>query len=116
MTALTPAQVALAKAMLEAELEAHIADACRSLRLMYYHTHRSQHSPAGFLDDVIMGSGGLIYRENKREGKNLTPAQQRWYDGLAAHGYDVGVWRPSDWFSGRIMKELAALSAVSTRR
>ena len=111
MTALTPAQVTLAKAMPEAVLEQHVADACRTLALMRYHTHRSQHSPAGFPDDVIMGSRGIIYRENKREGRDPTPEQQKWLDGLAAHGHDVGVWRPTDWFSGRILTELTALSA-----
>jgi hypothetical protein len=108
---LTAAQITLAKAMPEAVLEENIRRACLQLRLMYYHTHRSQHSPAGFPDDVIMGSLGMIYRENKREGHDPTPKQQKWLDGLAAHGHDVGVWRPSDWLSGRIMAELTALSA-----
>ena len=115
MIELTPAQITIAKAMPESLLEENIRRACASLRLMYYHTHRSQHSPAGFLDDVIMGSQGMIYRENKREGQDLTPAQQKWYDGLAAHGNDVGVWRPTDWLNGRIMAELTALTG-STRR
>lgn len=115
MIELTPAQITVAKAMPESLLEENIRKACAHLRLMYYHTHRSQHSPAGFPDDVIMGSRGVIYRENKREGNDPTPEQQRWLDGLAAHGYDVGVWRPTDWLSGRIMAELTALTG-STRR
>lgn len=99
-------QQAAAKAMTEAELEANVADLCKTLRTKRYHTHRSQHSPAGFPDDVIAGPGGTLFRELKRMGKNPTPEQQEWLDVLGANGHDVGVWRPDDWFSGRIEAEV----------
>lgn len=103
----------LAAAMSEKELETHVADACRTLGLLRYHTWRSIHSPAGFPDDVIVGDR-VLYRELKREREHPTAAQQEWLDRLAATGADVAVWRPSDWLAGRITAELVAL--CSTRR
>lgn len=112
---LTENQRRIAKAMREKALEQHVADACKTLRLLRYHTHRAQHSPAGFPDDVIVGNA-ILYRELKREGEKPSPAQQEWLDRLAALGQDVGVWRPTDWFSGRIMAELQAVAVGAPPR
>lgn len=108
---LTPTHQQMARAMMEAELEELVRQACGTLRLRRFHTLRPKGSPAGFPDDVILGPGGVLYRELKREGKNPTPDQQAWLDGLSATGHDAGVWRPTDWYSGRIMAELRAVSA-----
>jgi hypothetical protein len=110
MRVLTPAQETIAKAMSEAALEENVRVACRDLGLMYYHTHRAQHSPAGFPDDVIVGNR-VIYRELKRQREKPSPAQQEWLDRLEAVGEDVGVWRPSDWLDGTIIETLRGLSA-----
>lgn len=107
-------QALAAKRMSEDALTANIAAACKTLRLLRYHTWRSIHSPAGFPDEVIVGPGGVLFRECKREGEQKryqpTEAQQAWLDGLGAHGLDVGVWKPSDWLSGRIAKELREIA------
>lgn len=102
--------------MSEAELEAEIAKACKQLGLRYYHTHRSQHSPSGFPDDVIVGPHGMVYRENKRQTGKVSTAQQEWLDDLAAQGCDVGVWRPLDWLDGTITATLVRLRYGSPRR
>jgi hypothetical protein len=105
-------RAANAKAMPEAVLQEEVRVSCKGLGLLMYHTHRSQHSPAGFLDCVIVGQR-VLYRELKREGKNPTISQQEWLDRLTAAGQDADVWRPTDWFSGRIVAEL---QDISTRR
>lgn len=107
---LTPAQQTFANAMTEASLEALVADACKKLGLLRYHTHDSRRSPSGFPDDVILGRGGAIFRELKRQSGRVSKAQREWLDMLAETGMDVDVWRPVDWFSGRILSELRALS------
>lgn len=112
MRTLTPAQQVIAKNMTERELEANIARLCKTLRVAYYHTHTAIHSPEGFPDDVVCGTR-VLFRENKRTGKDPTEKQQGWLDRLAAAGQDVGVWRPEDWLSGRIEAEIRA---VSTRQ
>ena len=105
---LTPAQVKIAKAMREKSLEEAVRDACKSLNLLRYHTLRPKGSPAGFPDDVIVGTR-VLYRELKREGEKPSPAQVEWIDRLAAAGQDVAVWRPTDLLSGRILDELQAI-------
>lgn len=112
---MTPAQAAYAKVMPEAELEENVRDACKHLRLLRYHTLRPKGSPAGFPDDCIVGPGGLLFRELKRHGKNPTPEQEAWLYALAEQGVNVGVWRPEDWFTGRIMEELQAVAPQGPR-
>lgn len=101
-----------AKAMLEKALEAHVKVMAEGLGLKYYHTHRSEHSVAGFPDDVIVSprGKGTLYRELKRQGKEPSIEQKSWLDALAANGYDVAVWRPEDLLSGRIARELQAIA------
>lgn len=105
--------LAVAERMSERELEDQVRDACKKFRLLRYHTYRATKSPAGFPDEVIVGSNGTLFRELKRQSEKPTVAQQEWLDGLAAAGQDAAVWRPADWMSGRIIRELFA---ISTRR
>ncbi len=111
MSPVTPAQEKLANAAMEAWLEEQVRSACKALRLRRYHTHRAQHSPAGFPDDVIVGPTRMIYRELKRQKEKPSPDQQEWLDDLARVGQDVGVWRPMDWYSGLIIATLTGLAA-----
>lgn len=105
---LTNAQAVIAKAMREAELEENIRQMCKALGLRRYHTNRSDRSPTGFPDDVIVGTG-VIFRELKRYSKDPTHEQREWLDALTEAGQDADVWRPQDWMSGRIEDELRAL-------
>ena len=107
---------ALAAAMSEDRgpdsLDAHVRKLMKDLGLtLAYHTKDSRRSPSGFPDWTITGTR-TIFRELKREGKNPTPAQQAWLDGLTAAGDDADVWRPSDLLSGRIASELVAISGL----
>lgn len=83
-------------------------------RVRGYHTWISVRSSQGFPDWVFCGPGGVLYRELKRQGKNPSPAQQGWLDALIAAGADAAVWRPCDYFSGRIARELAVLAGIGT--
>jgi hypothetical protein len=94
-------------------LAAHVRKLMKDLGLLGYHTLRSLGSEQGYPDWTICGPGGVLFRELKRQGRNPTPAQQRWLDALAAAGQDAGVWRPADLLSGQIARELAAISSWS---
>jgi hypothetical protein len=95
-----------AKAMMEKELQENVRKLALARGYRYYHTHRSEHSPSGFPDCVLIrnnASGGrLIFAELKREGKDPTPDQQAWLDDLDQLDNEAYVWHPSDWLSGEI--------------
>lgn len=91
-------------------LEKVLQEAVRRLALAggwrYYHTHRSQHSPAGFPDVCAVRGDELLFAELKRETEKPNPEQQAWLDDLAAAGVEVHVWRPSDLRTGVIAERL----------
>ena len=91
-------------------LDAHVRGLLKDLNLRGYHTHDSRRSESGYPDWTIAGCRGVLFRELKREGKDPTGKQQEWLDDLAAAGQDADVWRPSDLLSGRIQRELTAIS------
>ena len=66
-------------------------------------THR------GWPDWVIIGPGGILFRENKSQFGLPSPEQTGILYALRAHGLNVGVWRPTDWELGRIRAEMEAI-------
>lgn len=115
---------AQAKAMTEAQLLDGILGTPRNpgialaLGWRGYHTHRSQHSPAGFPDLTLVKAGRLIFAELKTERGKTTPEQDAWLADLRTvelETYDtdpldavvrVYVWRPSDLLNGTIARAL----------
>jgi hypothetical protein len=64
----------------------------------------------GFPDVMIVGPGGVLYRELKTPGSpNLAPNQTLWKYRLKAAGQNWDIWTPRDLDSGRIDTELANL-------
>ena len=102
----------LASAMTERALQDGVATIVRDINrttpgaLLYYHTHRSQHSPAGFPDVVILSPihGTRLVAELKRERKSAKPTdpQVEWLDAFGTCGDDVYLWRPRHLLSGEI--------------
>lgn len=78
--------------MTEREYMQIIIDAARGLGWLCYHTHDSRHSERGFPDLVLCRGDRLLAIEVKREGRDLTPAQQVWCDALERAG--AAVYRP----------------------
>jgi hypothetical protein len=87
-------------------LLAETRKAIRDLGLWAYHTKRSDGSDKGFLDLVVLGTRPL-WRELKTETGKLTIEQLDVMRRLDQAGQDVDVWRPTDWYSGRITRELS---------
>ena len=81
-------------------------------RLLWQHNSDSRRAHRGFPDWVIAGPGGVLWRELKREGKHPTEEQDAWLCMLTDAGEDADVWRPSDLYSGRIARELAAVAGL----
>lgn len=63
----------------------------------------------GFPDLVLVGPGGVMFREAKSDRGSLEPDQKTWRDALLGAGANWGLWRPRDWRSGRIADEMSAL-------
>lgn len=85
--------------MPEDELEEFIRDMAKTYGWKRYHTRRSQHSEAGWPDDVLVRGGDMIIAENKREGTRYrpSPAQQEWLDALRqVQRIHVDFWQPHD--------------------
>lgn len=82
---------------------------CKILGLLLYHTHDSRHSYPGYPDLVIVGPGGVLFRELKSATGRVTKDQKIWLSALQYHGLDVGIWRPADMANGRIGRELQAI-------
>ena len=86
----------------EKRLQGAIQQAARLTGWMYYHTHRSDRSPPGFPDCVLVRGNRLIFAELKSAKGRLTPPQKGWLEALKATGAEVYVWRPSDWLDGTV--------------
>ena len=102
----------LAGKMTEAELEEQIRDACTKLGILRFHVRISIGTTAGLPDDILIGPGGILWRECKTAKGKVTAAQQEAGAALTAAGQDWAVWRPADWYSGRIQRELAGLAGI----
>ena len=63
----------------------------------------------GWPDLVIVGSK-VLYRELKTEHKEPTADQIAWGDALKRAGQSWAVWKPSDWISRTIERELRAIA------
>jgi len=106
MTAM--AVLSYAARMPERELQQLVSDLCGYLGLLHFHVHYAKHMRAGWPDSVIIGER-VIYRELKSEHGKVSPDQRMVGDRLTAAGADWRIWRPSDWISGAIERELKLL-------
>jgi hypothetical protein len=106
----------VAAAMDEAALQAHVAGLVAMIashhrvKISHFHAVDSRRITAGWPDSVIVGPRGVLFRELKTQKEKPRPAQQVIIDQLAAAGLDVGVWRPEDWLTHRVHREILAVA------
>ena len=105
------ARVQVANAMSEADVDRHVFLLAKALKVYAYHPRISVGSKKGWPDWSLIGTGGMIFRENKSASGKCTPEQRAVGYALQALGMDWDVWRPADVISGRIERELRALTA-----
>lgn len=99
--------------MTEASLLGRVRHLCDLYRTEHYHTKDSRGSTPGFPDLVIVGPGGVLYRELKVNGRGLTTEQRRWRRSLLAAGQDFEVWTRDDYATGRITNQIARISRLA---
>jgi hypothetical protein len=108
--------VAVTEQQLLAEVVAELA---AQRKLMWHHCSASFRcsGPSGLPDLVIAGPGGLVLAELKSEFGELSAGQQAWQWALQFGRPNADwyrLWRPADWYSGRIRSELALLSGAGS--
>jgi len=98
----------------EEELDAAVVQLCDQLGLITLHVREVRREGGewpGFPDRIIYGPNPpyVLYRELKAN-TGLSGDQKRWRWRLAERFHqDYAVWHASDWSSGRIAEDLAAL-------
>jgi len=99
----------------EAVLEDFRAEIRRYPELVWHHclhSTRCEGSP-GLADLIIIGPGGILFRECKpHAGARPSAAQTAWKYAVIAAGGDWALWLPEDVSRGRMAAELAAVAAV----
>lgn len=105
----------------EDQLLRYIIDACRKMGTVHTAHFRPGLTQSGnwrtavsgdgkgWPDLTIVGPGGVLFRELKSATGSTKPEQRQWIAWLAEAGQDAAVWKPRDWFSGRIVAELEAI-------
>lgn len=97
-----------AKAMSERQLQELVISLAERMGWLAYHTFDSRRSQPGFPDLVLVHprQRRILWRELKSETGTATAEQKVWISTLKLVGADVDVWRPRDWVSVRIEREL----------
>jgi hypothetical protein len=94
----------------EADLDHEIKRLVAQMGLQGFHVPDSRGMSPGFPDWVIIGPGGLIFRECKMADGQMSSSQTRLRYLLISIGQDYSVWRPADLYSGLIESELRLLT------
>jgi hypothetical protein len=86
----------------EAQFQASVVKLAELFGYRWYHTHRSDRSPSGFPDLVLVRparrglASRLIFAELKAQRGSVTPDQHTWLTTLMEAGAEVYLWRPAD--------------------
>jgi hypothetical protein len=88
--------------MSEADLQSQVTELAEKTGWLFYHTYRSDRSPAGFPDLVLVRPPRLLFVELKKQRAKRTPAQDVWAEALEevsgpSENVQYYCWRPSDW-------------------
>jgi hypothetical protein len=75
-----------------------------------YHTHDSRRSDPGWPDLALVhpARGRFMVRELKKQTGRVSKEQREWLDALTGAGVDAGVWRPIDYVTRAVERELTA--------
>jgi hypothetical protein len=101
------------KAMSERSLSAEVRQMIDA-RQLWGHVSNDYYrrSGRGWFDWVIIGPGGILFRELKSDS-GVVSAQQRFvHQRFAGSGYNCAVWRPEQLADGTIARELDAIAST----
>lgn len=97
--------------MHERTLTRQVMAAAQGLGLLVHHCPDSRRCEGdkGLPDLIIIGSRGVLFAELKGEDGETSAAQDEWLYALHRSGAPYSVWRPEDWWSGRIIDTLRGM-------
>ena len=95
--------------MQEDELLAEIEKRCGLRGLLWHHSRDSRREQSGWPDLVIVGPGGILFRELKSEDGRLSLAQRDVGRTILAARGNWAIWRPSDLYDGTVSRWLTKL-------
>lgn len=94
----------------EADLLEYVTLLASRRSVAWFHSYDARRDrQKGFPDVVLVGWGGVLFRELKGELTTVSAEQKEWGRKLQAAGADWAIWRPEDYQSGRIDREVAAI-------
>lgn len=94
----------------ERQLDKAVRQLCKDLGLYGFHPGISVTDTAGLPDWIIIGKNGILWRENKAPGGQLTSAQRMVGHLLLKHKQNWGIWSFADLESGRVRAEILYIS------
>jgi len=80
----------------EKQLTAQVKGVAEVFGWLFFHVHRSQFSPAGFPDCVMLRGGRIVVAELKVGKNQPSPEQAQWLEAFAETGAETFLWRESD--------------------
>jgi hypothetical protein len=85
----------------ERRFQQQVTDLAELLGWRWYHTHRSEKSPAGFPDLVLVRARHpkprVVFIEVKADRTPVTDAQRAWITDLRACDQEAYILRPKHW-------------------
>jgi hypothetical protein len=107
----------MAKMMSEAQLQEAVRKLAKAQGWLFYHPYDSRRSTPGYPDLTLVHRSGLVlFRELKAERGYATPEQKVWLSALVEAGADAAIWKPRDFYSGRIQAEMTPRFVASNSR
>jgi hypothetical protein len=102
--------------MTETELKRLVAELCSELGLHHHVRPSYRSAPSlrdnlsvpGFPYSVIVGTA-ILFRELKNRDDWPDRAQRAWGSRITRAGGDWAIWRPADWHSGLIRRQLTEI-------
>lgn len=96
----------LGATMYESDLQRYVTEAADTFGWQWWRDNDSRKNKRGLPDLILFGHGRVLWVELKRQSGRLTKAQEGFRDALLENGAEWFCWKPSDWLSGAIEREL----------
>jgi len=102
------------EAWTEFRLQGLTEELCRFWRCRFHHCRDARLCDGnGYPDLIIVGAGGVLFRELKLSGRKPSFEQRQWGLELRRAGQNWKVWTELDYESGFITNEIAAISDLA---